>query len=151
MPRIILLFAIATCAWATEAEDRLAIAAVIGSLNQAPRPVNTFAVDAYSELDRLPAVKPKSFRTIVAQAADESPYLRISSAVWGEAEIVYPTPSYRVLVTNPEIVSGGVQFFTGSVALTEAQWKYDSQSIPLLLIMRKEGEVWKIASLRVLR
>ena len=145
-----LVIGLATPLLATEAADRLAVESAIRSLNRIPRPENVFAADAYSELGNLPAVRPKSVQMFAAQMSGETPHVRISHEVWGEAEIVYPAPSYQIFVTNPEIVCGAVHFFTANVALAEGSWKYDSRVIPLLFLMRKEGDVWKIASLRIL-
>jgi hypothetical protein len=116
-----LLFSV--CAWADEAADRSAIDRTLTGLDRF-----TSDSDASPVLDRLRKLKGWS--------------VTISHEPLGEATINRPTP---------RIVSGGVRFITVDVALVEGTCSYeDGTTMPLLFVMKKEGDDWKIASLRVL-
>ena len=130
---------LATCVLADETADRAAIERTIAGLNELPRRAALFTADAngLSELERLP------------KAAPDPPTVTISHEPWGEATLHLPG------VGIPRIVGGGIRFITPDVALAEATWIYSNgtataQTAPLLLVMKKEGENWKIAALRVL-
>jgi hypothetical protein len=155
-----LLFA--SCAYADEAADRVAIDRTIAALNDLPQRTALFTqdADAASELARLPKIRP--FR-ILGPAADAEPLPRtdqptvtISKEPWGEVTINFPgTVSLPPLnILDPRIVSGAIRFITTDVALADGAWIYDDgavmRSVPLLFVMKKEGDDWKIASLRVL-
>jgi hypothetical protein len=140
-------------ATADEATDRAAIDRTIAALNELPRRGGLFTedADAFAELDRLPRVAAPTFRT------PDPPTVSISHEPWGEAAIHFPAmaPGAVVEITNPRISSGAIRFITSDVALAEAAWTYKSndattQTVPLLLVMKKEGDSWKIASLRLL-
>lgn len=135
-------------AWADEAGDRAAISRTIAALNEQPRRSVVFTADASSELDRLPDVKPKSIRVLsvsdltVPVPGPFGATVTISHEPFGEA-------------TNPRIASGAIRFITPDVALADGIWAYKddsgaTQTIPLLLAMKREGEDWKIVSLRLL-
>jgi len=47
---------------------------------------------------------------------------------------------------NPRFVSTTIRFITPDVALVDGTW----QTVPLLFVMKKEENDWKIASLRTL-
>ncbi len=93
----------------------------------------------------------------------DHPTVTISHDPWGEATINFPgmpplPPAgfypWINLWIYPRIVSGAIRFITPDVALAEGAWIYQdgaaTQTIPLLFVMKKEGDNWKIASLRVL-
>ncbi|MDE3197462.1 MAG: hypothetical protein KGN84_14020 [Acidobacteriota bacterium] len=145
------LFLLATpLAHADEAADGAAIEALIRSLNQIPRPQGLFLPDAYSELNRLPSVPPVSFRTVVVLPLDGTPHVRISTAVWGEAEIDYPAPRTAIESLDPRIAGRAIRIATPNLAWAEAAWTSDNRTIPLLLVFHKQNNGWKIASLRVM-
>jgi hypothetical protein len=121
--------------WADEATDRVAIEKVIAALNEprsgaGAKPLSTlFTSDAdTSELDRLSNINRR--------------LLDVSNKPWSE-------------MTAPRIVSKSIRFVTPEVALVDsANAQYGSvvlvESIPVLLVMKKQGTDWRIASLRVL-
>ena len=86
----------------------------------------------------------------------DQPVVTISKEPWGEVTIDFPAtlslPPMNIVA--PRIVSGAIRFITPDVALAEGDWIYDDgvvmRSVPLLFVMKREGEDWKIASLRVL-
>ena len=120
-----LLFA--AIAWADETSDRAAIGRVIAALNDsqtnaADKRSRLFTADADNELDGHP--------------------MQPSGTPWSE-------------VTAPRIVVHAVRFVTPEVALVDAaNTQYGSvivvRRVPVLLVMRKEGTEWRIASVRVL-
>ena len=69
----------------------------------------------------------------------------ISHEPWGEATINLPGRESRT----------SIAFITADVALAEGACTYEddhsgSQTTPLLFVMKKEGDGWKIAFIRVL-
>jgi hypothetical protein len=119
-------------AWADQAADRAAIERVVGVLNSS-RPgempdSSLFTADADNQLDRLADLNRRLF-----QASKEP---------WSEA-------------TAPRMAIQSIRFVTPDVALVDAaDTQYGSvilaRRIPVLLVMKKEGADWRIASLRVL-
>src|SRR5579862_3658482 len=143
---VLLLFA--PYAFADEAADRIAIGRAITTLNEPLQHSALFTGDgrAYSEFERLRRANPLAFR-IIGPAADpvSHPTVTISHEPWGEATINLPGRESR-----PSIA-----FITPDVALAEGACTYEddhagSQTTPLLFVMKKEGDDWKIASIRVL-
>ena len=159
---IALLLAFAAYADDAAFDDRLAIDRAMAGLNLSPAPEGLFTDDATSDLGRLPEVKSPAFRilkTSVDLGAAPTlgrPVLVISKEPWGEAQLLFPGDPRLVSteLTNPRITGGKIRFVTSDVALVEGSWTYQevgsSQTIPLLFVMTKEGERWKIASVRLL-
>jgi hypothetical protein len=62
-------------------------------------------------------------------------------------------PPVRFEVTNPRIVTDDVRLVTDEVAIADAASVYETASgrerKKLLLVLRKSGDEWKIAALRV--
>jgi hypothetical protein len=154
---------LASYASADEAADRVAIDRAIAALNELPQRAAVFTEDASSELKRLPNVMPRAFRTLGPQDDRASlpridrPTVTISHEVWGEATINIPgaTSLTALEILNPRIANGAIRFITPDVALTDGAWTYEdgsgvTQTTPILFVMKKEGDNWKIASLRVL-
>jgi hypothetical protein len=121
----------ATLACADEAADRSAIERVIGALNDrqagSRKKRTLFTPDADSELEHLSKLDHR--------------LLQLSGESWSE-------------VTTPSFVIHSIRFVTTDVALVNAaSTQYGStilvRRIPLLLVMKKEGSDWRIASLRV--
>jgi hypothetical protein len=142
---------------ADEAADRAAISRTIGALNQVPQPAGLFTDDAVSDLGRLPGVNEGQFQfeRDVAAATAGGPMVVISHEPWGEAQIYPPGVFLRPLViVNPRIASGIVRFVTPDVAMVEGSYtRRDGdvvQTTPLLFLMKRDGDVWKIASVRLL-
>jgi hypothetical protein len=143
-----------SCALAAdEATDRAAIARTIAALNQVPQPPGLFTDDAISELDRLPEMSAVQFQPNATVTITVGPGLVISHEPWGEAQIYMPGLPRAVMV-NPRIASGIVRFVTPDVAMVEGTYtRRDGDSVqttPLLFLMKRDGEVWKIASVRLL-
>ena len=154
---------LASYASADEGADRLSIDRAIAALNELPQRPALFTGDAFSEFDRLPNTKTGAFRVLGSQedpaslAPIDHPMVVISHEPWGEATITFPGASSHpaVEMLNPRIASAVSRFITSDVALTEGTWTYKNdggttQTVPLLFVMKKEGDSWKIASLRVL-
>jgi hypothetical protein len=145
-----LLFA--SYAFADEAAERIAIGRAITALNE-PSQHGALFTDgrAYSEFEGLRRANPLAFK-IIGPAADpesmirtDEPTVAISHETWGEATINLARSESR-----PSIA-----FITPDVALAEGAYTYEDnhatkQTTPLLIVMKKEGYDWKIASIRVL-
>jgi hypothetical protein len=146
-----------SCALAAdEAADRAAIGRTIAALNQVPQPAGLFTDDAVSDLGRLPGVNEAQFqfeRDVTVAAGGLT--VVISHEPWGEAQI-YPPGAFpqSLVIVNPRFASGAVRFITPDVAMVEGSYtRRDGdvvQTAPLLLLMKRDGEVWKIASVRLL-
>ena len=120
--------------WAGEPADRIAIERVIAALNAdqasaGQKPIaDLFTADADNELNRLASLD----RRLVPS----------SDRPWSE-------------VTTPRIVVQHIRWITPDVALVDAaNTQYGStilvRRVPMLLVVKKEGKDWRIASLRVL-
>ncbi len=152
-----LLFA--SCVWADEIADRVSIDRVIAALNEVPVSPLLFTTDASSELGRLPKVSARNLRPQggVPPRAGE-PSVVISHEPWGEATIDFRARSAaapQMEVLNPRITNSATRFVTPDVAIVDGTWLHRGstgarQTIPLFLVMKKEGRSWKIAALRVL-
>ena len=137
---------------ADEAAERIAIGRAIAALNEPSQHSALFTdVRAYSEFERIRTANPLAFRIIGPAAYPESmarmddPTVTISHEPWGEATINLPGRESR-----PSIA-----FITPDVALAEGAYTSQDdhatkQTTPLLIVMKKEGDDWKIASIRVL-
>jgi hypothetical protein len=70
---------------------------------------------------------------------------------WREAQIEVPAPSIEL--KNPRVVSGFVRFVSEDVALVDGslveQRDGGRESTPLLFVVERDGDDWKIADLRV--
>jgi len=128
-----LFAALAACAFADAAADRIAIGQTTAGLNEQPRPAALFTADsdAPAELARL------------LKAPADPPTVTISHEPFGEATINFPA------VTPPRFSVRAIRFVTPDVALADGGGAYsDTQTVPVLFIMKREDGVWKIASLR---
>jgi len=162
---------LASYASAEEVADRTAIEHTIAALNEVPQRTAIFTGDAASELRQLPEVKPTAVRGVILGMSGnpapapriDGPTVTISSEPFGEATINLPgvtvlpglSSTSTAQVLNPRITSGATRFISPDVALADGTWTYKdnggaTQTIPLLFVMKKEGDDWKIASLRVL-
>ncbi len=162
---------LASYASAEEAADRTGIEHTIAALNELPQRTAIFTGDAAAELRQLPDVKPTAVRgVILGQSGNPAPASRIdgptvtiSSEPFGEATINFPgvtvlpglSSTATTQVLNPRIASGAIRFISLNVALADGTWTYKdnsgaTQTVPLLFVMKKEGDDWKIASVRVL-
>jgi hypothetical protein len=162
---------LASYASAEEAADRTAIEHTIAALNELPQRPAIFTGDGASELRRLPDVRPTAVRgAIVGLSGNpgpaprmDGPTVTISSEPFGEATINFPgvtvlpglSSTSTTQVLNPRISPGAIRFITPEVAVADGTWTYKdnsgaTQTVPLLFVMKKEGDDWKIASVRLL-
>jgi len=128
---------LAVSLWGEETADRAQIASVIATLNQAPELARLFTAD--SDGSRA-----------LAEVLRSTPTVTISHEPWGEA-------TWGFSGSRPRITSGQVRFLTPDVALIDgsavdgaASRPDGKDSAPLLFVMKKEGDSWKIASIRLL-
>jgi hypothetical protein len=131
---------LAANAFADEAAERAAIGRVILGLNDSSQR-RFLTGNAEAEFERLRRAHPLAFR-IIGPAVGDRPTVTISHEPWGEATID--------LSGRPSIV-----FITADVALAEGACAYEDhpgtqETTPLLFVMKKEGDDWKIAAIRVL-
>lgn len=152
IPLIAALGVLNAYAFADEAADRVAISKVIASLNNSASGASRssspqaalFVADGrgYSEFQRLKSAHPQGFRIQAPSVDLARPRVTISHEPWGEAEINMPG-------RDPDIV-----FITPDVAVADAACTYQdagaTETLPLSFVLKKVGEEWKIASLRVL-
>ena len=125
---------------ADEAADREKIGRVIAALNQIPRPAGLFTADF------------DGWAALAAPGIGGGLTVVISHEPWGEARL---EPRSLGTVLDSRISSGAIRFITPDVALADGALRYTgesgtSQTTPLLLIMKRDGEGWKIAAVRVL-
>ena len=148
---------LASCVLAAdEAADRAAISRTIAALNEVPQPAGLFTDDAVSDLGRLPEMNAIQFQPNATVVTAGGLSVVISREPWGEAQIYFPGQVIPppVVILNPRIASSTVRFVTPDVAMVEGSYTHrdgDSmQTTPLLFLMKRDGDVWKIASVRLL-
>ena len=114
---------VATCAWADDATDRAAIERLITAVNNHSKPLtDLFTTDA-----------PENERSMLS--ANEQP--------WSE-------------VTSPRITTRSIRLIAPRFALVECtNTQYGSvlvvRTTSMLLVMKKDGEQWRIASVQALQ
>lgn len=158
MRRIVISLALfAGFAWADEVADRAAIEKTVAGLNVFPPRADLFTADfdGREELLRLRRtsiliVCPEVWGELCSPAGvtmettiDDRPgEVIISKEPWGEATISMPgsVVGMRVLILAKKI-----RFLTPEAAIVDAMGRR-----PVLIVLRKEGTDWKIASLRIL-
>jgi hypothetical protein len=114
---------VATCAWADDASDREAIERVIAAVNNHSKPLT----DLYT------ADAPENERSL----------LSVNEQPWSE-------------VTSPRITTRSIRLIAPRFALVEcANTQYGSvlvvRTTSMLLVMKKDGEQWRIASVGALQ
>jgi hypothetical protein len=114
---------LATCAWADDTTDREAIERLIAALNNHSKPLS----------DLFTADAPESEQSVLS--AHEEPLSEI---------------------TSPRITIRSIRLITSQVALVECtNTQYGSmimaRTTSMLLVMKKDGAQWRIASVRALR
>jgi hypothetical protein len=144
------------CGWADETGDRRAIVNAVAALNEFPHQADLLTSDADGTdiPDQLRKGKRLEFR--MRSSPSDHPTVVISHEPWGEAMIKLPGTSVAVEMLNPRIESSTVRFITPEVALAEGAWTYKAatgktETTPLLFVLKKVADRWKIASIRVLR
>jgi hypothetical protein len=125
---ILIPLLLATLAWADATTDRNAIEHIVAAVTTEEKPANLFTQDADSDLTKLKILD----RQRVAA----------SKAVWSELSMpVMTIESIRFLTADVALVNAANSQF-GSTTLR--------QKIPVLVILLRQGNEWKIASLRLL-
>jgi hypothetical protein len=149
----------ASFAAAEQVDDLDAIGRAIGTLNlsgalnlKVPQP-DLFSNDgdAASELERLRNTHPPASRmsiALVGVTLGLCPTPTISHQPWGELRTICPTIDHSA-------GSRPIVFIGPDLALAEGDFSYQdaaaaTRTVPLLFVMKKEGNGWKIASLREL-
>jgi hypothetical protein len=122
-PILCLSILVATCAWADDATDREAIERLIAVVNNHSKPLT----------DVFTADTPENERSMLS--ADEQP--------WSE-------------VTSPRITTRSIRLIAPRFALVECtNTQYGSvlvvRTTTMLLVMTKDGEQWRIASVGALQ
>lgn len=133
---ILCVLMFAACALPDVVSDSAAIARAVTTLNE-PLQRDTVIAEkgtAASELEALQKIHAQAFRI-----PSDVPSVTISHEPWGEATLSFPGPV------------PAISFITPDVALAEGACTSDEgQTTRLLFVMKKEGDAWKIASLRML-
>jgi hypothetical protein len=149
--RLLPILLLASAAWGDEAADATAITRAIGALNERTWRSATVTSDpvALAEFHKLLEGKKVTYHIRPGMGR---PTVTINHhRPWGEAEIQLPAPSIEL--QNPRVVAGAVRFISEDVALADGSLverrAEERQSTPLLFVMKKDGEDWKIAALRV--
>lgn len=138
MKSILLAVLFAGGVWAAdEVADRAAIEKTIGALSVAPIREDLFTADfdGRAEMARLKET-PRMVET------DAKPTVVISKEPWGEATIVMQGMTVRAM---PVIVVKKIRFLAAEVAMVDGMGR-----APVLLVLKKYGTDWKVASLRIL-
>ncbi len=153
---------LAACGRADEGRDRATLDRVVAALNERPQPIQLFTPDAdgRSVVEELRKGKRLTYRVRSRETDLSRPdhlAIIISHEPLGEAtmELHGKNSSASVEILNPHISSRSIRFVTADVVLADgaSTYKDDSgatETTPLLFIMRKEGDGWRIASLRML-
>lgn len=157
--RLILCLSVllASSAWAAdEAADRAAIEKVIATLNNPPGSPGLFA-DDFSDNSVLISlgVYRYAIRSAHPTTPDGQPTIHLDtiSMCVSHEPMGEPEPCGGIDGLTPtafRFVMQSVRLLTPDVALVDAANYRLSQSSPVMLVLRKEGDVWKIASLRVI-
>jgi hypothetical protein len=159
MKSILLAVLFSSGVWAAdEVADRAAIEKTIAALSVAPVREDLFTADfdGRAEMARLvtirfPVVCPEVWgelcgaQTIPITVGGQPGELVISKAPWGEAILIPPGMSLPVDAGAPVIVVKKIRFLTPEVAMVDAVGRSS-----LLIVLKKYGTDWKIASLRIL-
>jgi len=131
-------------AFASEAEDRVAMERAIESLNVPKRVYPAVAnPQAAFELDRLKRSHPGTMRILGPDSSAPSPAVVVSHEPWGEAQVnLSKLADPPVVFVTPDValVNGSCRFEGPAGAVTE--------TVPLVFVMKKENGEWKIASIR---
>ena len=152
-PILCLFLLFSPSALADEAADRASIERVIAALR-----VDATSSDwesriaavaespkAVAELKRVGAVQ----FTFAIQSTGK-PTVTISHEPWGEATFNLPMTVTPDLLAQIVVVE--IRFVTADVALVEGGWEHDDAHLrrPVLFVMKRVGNDWKIASAREL-
>jgi hypothetical protein len=159
--RFLLFLPLLLCsvASADDAADRVAIDKLVRALNESPQNPALFAADFDGAAELARVTKNSEFsdsRIDLSLPGETRPVgLVISHEPMGEASL-YPFPIRIPAVVDapPRFVIQSLRLLTPDVALLDTvQEHYDLFSpprrFPVLLVLKKEKEVWLIASLRV--
>ena len=121
--------------WADEAADRAEIGRTVSALNVVPPRAGLFTADS-----EAPAV-------LATLGGGGGLTVTISHEPWGEATIGPASGP----ASNPIISIAKIRFITPDVALVDAAATHagGKDATPLVFVLKKEGDSWKIASARI--
>jgi hypothetical protein len=120
--------------WADEAQDRAAIDKVIVTLNDPAHRAELFTKEADSGVD---------FSRLIGLHLANSSHIVGVNETWTE-------------LTVPRVVSGSIRFITPDVAIVDGASTIEGavtlpRNVPILFVMKKEGTLWRIDAVRVVR
>jgi hypothetical protein len=140
------------CFAAGNPEDTRAIWRTVDGLNRQPVVSETFTDDSDAPAKLAELYKTMRVEYQIRSATLTGPKVVISHEPWGEAQIMMPELALEI--RTPRVVCGAIRYVTDDVAVVDASfvvWRGEiRRRTPLVLVMKKEDELWKIASLRVL-
>lgn len=121
--------------WADDTADRAAIEKTVAAFNESPIRTAIFAADfdGKAELQRL-------WETPKDAAGEAKPAVIVSKQPWGEATVVLPG-----MAAHAPVVVKKIRLISQDVGMADV-----AGNVPALIVLRKEGADWKIASLRIL-
>ena len=126
-------------AWADETADRAAVAKTVRALNTFPVDPGLFTADYDGPRD--PLRRTSTAPSTGPVACPEVWWETCGMAIGDSPERVLLPPEYR----NSRIVPAKIRFVTPDVAVVDAMGRR-----PLLMVLKREGTDWKIASIREL-
>jgi hypothetical protein len=141
-PILCLSLLLASGAWADQLDDRAAIEKTISTLNTTVVKRAAFTVDFnVAELTRLWPSSPFWRITPGSVVISHEPW---GEAQWVPAAVLPPQAPLRLMIRS-------VRFSTPDVAIVDAVHEPNdtsSQRIPVVLVMKREGTDWRIASVQ---
>jgi hypothetical protein len=152
---------LASSAWAAdEAADRASIQKVISTLNTSPDSPGLFT-DDFGDNNALVALSiyRSGVPVIAPETAPDPSTIHVGSECvshkpMGELGPCRVPAMPAMPATNSRFVIQSVRLLTPNVALVDSTNYRDiagmSHQTPVLLVLRKEADIWKIASLRIL-
>ena len=146
-PILFTLIFVSVAAWADEAADRAAVEKTIGALSISPSNPALFTADFDGQdvlrQGAMAAMCPEVWwETCGMVTTLDSARVIISKEPWGEATIAMPG---SVIGMRAPIIVKKIRFLTPDVAMVDA-----ASTRRLLIVLKREGTNWKIASIREL-
>jgi len=157
---VLLALLCASVAFAAEAADRAAIDSMVRTLNEAPQSPRLFATgfEGAAELAHVTQNSKFSDSKLNLSYSNEArpTGVVISHEPMGEASwnpLPLAVPTVTEVSVPPRFIAQSVRFVAPDVALLDTlQEHYDihsaPQRVPVLLVLKKEKNIWRIASVR---